>query len=328
MNSLGRIFRISIFGESHGNGIGIVVDGCPAGIELHEEDFLPDLARRKSGAKGTTPRKESDLPELLSGVCTGKTTGAPIAVLFRNDNQRSGDYADLRATPRPGHADFVADRKYLGHNDLRGGGHFSGRITLGLVAAGVIAKKIISPILPEASILSIGGQTSGWDQVIAEAMQQHDSVGGMVCCRILNCPIGLGEPFFDSLESQLAHVIFSIPAIKALSFGNGFECAGLRGSQNNDRIKNDKGETFTNHSGGINGGISNGNEIYFEVAVKPTSSIHADQETWDFAENRLETLRIGGRHDACIALRVPVVLEAAAAIVLADMLLIRKSQLN
>lgn len=327
MNSFGRLYRISIFGESHGVGLGVCIDGCPAGIDLSEEDFLPDLARRKSGAKGTTPRKESDFPELLSGVCNGKTTGAPIAILFRNDNQRSGDYADLRATPRPGHADFVAHHKYFGFNDLRGGGHFSGRITLGLVAAGVIAKKIILPALPQATILSVGGVTSDWEHVITEAMANHDSVGGTVACTISNCPIGLGEPFFDSMESQLAHIIFSIPAIKALSFGNGFECTRLRGSQNNDCIEDANGKTFTNHSGGINGGISNGNEIYFEVAVKPTSSIHAGQETWDFAENRLETIRIGGRHDACIALRVPVVVEAVAAIVLADMHLIRKSQL-
>lgn len=328
MNSFGRLFRISIFGESHGIGLGVCIDGCPAGIALVEDDFIPDLTRRKSGAKGTTPRKESDLPELLSGVCNGVTTGAPICIIFRNDNQRSGDYADLRATPRPGHADYVAHQKHFGFNDLRGGGHFSGRITLGIVAAGVIAKKIIFPMRAEASILSIGGVACDWEQVITDAIAQHDSVGGTVACKVSNCPTGLGEPFFDSLESQLAHIIFSIPAIKALSFGNGFECANLRGSQNNDCIKDADGRTFTNHSGGINGGISNGNEIYFEVAVKPTSSIHKGQETWDFQENRLETLRIGGRHDACIALRVPVVMEAAASIVLADMQLIRKSQLQ
>lgn len=328
MNSFGRLFRISIFGESHGIGLGICIDGCPAGINLTEEDFVTDITRRKSGARGTTPRKESDLPELLSGVCDGKTTGAPICILFRNDNQRSGDYADLRATPRPGHADYVAHQKYFGFNDLRGGGHFSGRITLGLVAAGVVAKKIIFPIQPQANILSIGGENAGWEQIIEEAMKQHDSVGGIVACTVSNCPSGFGEPFFDSLESQLAHIIFSIPAIKALSFGNGFECTKLRGSQNNDCIENAEGKTFTNNAGGVNGGISNGNDIYFEVAVKPTSSIHKGQETWDFQENRIETLRIGGRHDACITLRVPVVVEAAAAIVLADMQLIRKSQLQ
>lgn len=326
MNSFGRLFRISIFGESHGNGIGICVDGCPAGLPLTETDFAQDLQRRRSGAIGTTPRKERDLPEILSGVCEGKTTGAPICILFRNDNQRSGDYADLKATPRPGHADFVAHRKYFGYNDLRGGGHFSGRITLGLVAAGVIAKKIIHPMLPQASILSIGGKTENWEQVIAEAMAANDSVGGTLACRVSHCLIGLGEPFFDALESQLAHIIFAIPAIKALSFGNGFDCAGLRGSQNNDSIVDATGKTRTNHAGGINGGISNGNDLYLEVAVKPTSSIHKGQDTWDFAENRIETLRIGGRHDACIALRVPVVLEAAVAVALADMLLIRNSQ--
>ncbi len=321
MNTIGNIFKISIFGESHGHGLGIVVDGCPCGIDLCEEDFLADLSRRKAGAKGTTPRKEEDLPELLSGVFNGKTTGAPIAVLFRNGNTKSKDYSQLFDHPRPGHADFVARLKYGGFNDYTGGGHFSGRITLGLVAAGVIAKKILNPAKIEAKILEIGGMTD-FDKAIEIAQEKKDSIGGIVECNISGIPVGLGEPFFGSVESEISRAVFSIPAIKGIEFGAGFQVAKMSGSQDNDNILDASGSTETNNAGGINGGISNGNDIVFRVAVKPTPSISLPQNTYNIKDGKVEELTIVGRHDLCIALRVPVVLEAAAAVALADLSLV------
>ncbi len=321
MNTFGRIFRISIFGESHGKSVGVTVDGCPPGIDLCEEDFLADLARRQAGAKGTTPRKEKDLPEIISGVFNGKTTGAPITVLFRNENTRSKDYSHLKVTPRPGHADFVAMKKYSGYNDYRGGGHFSGRLTLGLVAAGVIAKKIIIPVQISAKLLEAGGQ-SDIEKAVDEALKKRESIGGIVSCSAQNIPLGWGEPFFDSVESVISHLVFSIPAIKGIEFGAGFQAAKMTGSEHNDEIIDPEGHTKTNHAGGINGGITNGNKLYFKVAVKPTSSISLAQETINLQTRKTELLEIKGRHDACIALRVPVVLEAVTAIALADFKLI------
>ncbi|MDP4273369.1 MAG: chorismate synthase [Bacteroidota bacterium] len=323
MNSFGRIFRINIFGESHGVAAGIVVDGCPPGIPLKEEDFLPDLLRRKSGAKGTTPRLESDLPIIQSGVFNGTTTGAPISIIFKNDNTRSSDYSELVDTPRPGHADFTARQKYKGFNDYRGGGHFSGRITLGLVAAGVIAKKIIPSVQICAKLIEVGG-SSNIDEALTTAMNKGDSVGGLIECSVSNIPAGLGEPFFDSVESVLSHIIFSIPAIKGIEFGSGFDAARMYGSEHNDCFNDIDGKTATNHSGGINGGISNGNDLRFKVAVKPTSSISKPQHTLNFKTGNMTDLIIKGRHDSCIALRVPVIVEAATAVVLADFYLINK----
>ena len=232
MNSYGTKFRLSIFGESHGPLIGVVLDGVPAGMPLSREDFLADLDRRRSGAKGSTPRKESDLPEIVSGVCDGHTTGAPLTIVFRNSNTRSGDYSDFRATPRPGHADFVAERKYRAFNDLRGGGHFSGRLTLTLVAAGVVAKKMIGPIEIRARITELGGiprerlnckpgkelgaegAPTLWDELIDRTLRELDSVGGVIECTCDKVPAGLGEQFCDSLESQFSHLAFSIPAVR------------------------------------------------------------------------------------------------------------------
>ena len=324
MNTFGNIFKISIFGESHGNGIGIVVDGCPAGINISANDFTEDLARRKAGKKGTTPRKENDLPELLSGVFNGKTTGAPIAILFRNNNTKSKDYSQLFDHPRPGHADFVARLKYGGYNDYTGGGHFSGRITLGLVAAGVIAKKMLAPMKFEANILEVGGMTD-IDKAIEIAQEKKDSIGGIVECKITNIPVGLGEPFFGSVESAISSAVFSIPAVKGIEFGAGFKVAKMSGTENNDNIIDNKGTTETNNAGGINGGITNGNDIVFRIAVKPTPSVSLPQETFNIKDGKVEPLEIVGRHDLCIALRVPPVLEAAAAIALADLSLIAQS---
>jgi chorismate synthase len=323
MNSFGRLFRLSLFGESHGPGLGVVVDGCPAGVPFRAEDLLPDLARRKPGAAGTTARREADLPELVSGLHNGRTTGAPILVLFRNADTRPGDYDRFRETPRPGQADFVLDRKYGGFNDVRGSGHASGRLTLGLVAAGTIAKRIIAPVAVQARLDEAGGDAD-IEAAVARALAAGDSIGGIVSCRVDAVPVGLGEPFFDSIESLLAHLVLSIPAVKGIEFGVGFRAARMKGSEHNDPIVAADGTTGTNHAGGVNGGISNGNPIEFRVAVKPTSSIARPQTTFDFKTGRPETLSVDGRHDACVALRMPVIVEAAAAVVLADVLLLEQ----
>ena len=326
MNSLGRIFRVTIFGESHGRRIGIVVDGCRAGIELKEEDFLGDLERRKAGAAGTTPRKEDDLPQIVSGVFNGKTTGSPITVMFENNNVQSSDYNKIRNTPRPGHADFVLHEKFSGHNDYRGGGHSSGRLTLALVAAGVIAKKNIGEISVRAKLIEAGGNAD-IEQAIQTAIEAQDSIGGIVECTATGMPVGLGEPFFDSVESTISHAVFSIPAVKGVEFGSGFEGSRMQGSKHNDAIIDEEGHTRTNHAGGINGGITNGNELVFRIAVKPTSSTPKQQQTWNKETKSIEAFEIKGRHDLCIALRVPVVAEAVTAIVIADLLLLRKAYL-
>ncbi len=323
MNTFGNTFRVSIFGESHGKAIGVTIDGCPPGLSLSEEDFLPDLERRKAGKKGTTPRKEEDLPEIVSGCFRGFTTGAPITVLFRNTNIKSSDYDNLVKTPRPGHSDFVAWKRYQGFNDHRGGGHFSGRLTLTLVAAGVIAKKLLDPVSIQARLIKAGGNTD-IDQAIAQALESGDSVGGLVECKTQDIPLGWGEPFFDSIESVISHLAFAVPAIKGIEFGSGFQAAAMRGSEHNDPILDETGKTASNNAGGITGGITNGNELLFRVAVKPTSSISVKQNTYSIETNKVETLEVKGRHDACIALRVPVVIEAITAIALADFKLIYK----
>lgn len=320
MNSYGNKFRISVFGESHGEMIGVVMDGVPAGLPLSPDDFMEDLSRRKSGSKGTTPRMEGDIPSIASGVFDGYTTGAPLAVLFKNENTISRDYSQFREIPRPGHADFTAGVKFNSFNDIRGGGHFSGRLTLTLVAAGVIAKKIIGNINVNASITSIGGvsDASQWDGILGAAMAEGDSVGGVVECVCSNVPAGLGEPFFNSLESEIAHLAFSIPGVRGIEFGDGFAAAAMKGSEHNDCFIDAAGHTATNGAGGINGGISNGNPVVFRIAVKPTSSISKVQNTLNFTTGKLEEFSVKGRHDACIALRCPVIVEAIAAIALAQ----------
>lgn len=320
MNTFGKLFRISIFGESHGSHVGIVIDNCPAGLPLKFEDFVAELNRRRSGAKGTTPRKEADLPRIISGVFDDRTTGAPITILFENTNTRSRDYSLLRDIPRPGHADFTAMKKFGGFQDYRGGGHFSGRLTLGIVAAGVIAKKLISPVAVDSEILEVGGN-SNIQEAIDKAIEKQDSIGGIIQCKVSGMPAGLGEPFFGSFESVISHMIFSIPAIKGIEFGSGFAAAKMWGSEHNDRFVSVEGRTGTNNAGGINGGISNGNDLVFRVAVKPTSSTHQKQHTINLKTGEMVDLEIEGRHDTCIALRIPVIVEAAAAIVLADFMM-------
>ncbi len=334
MNTFGRNFRITIFGESHGEALGVVMDGVPAGMALSVDDFGDDLSRRQGGSGiGTTPRREADTPEIVSGLYLGHTTGAPLTVMFRNENTRSGDYAHLAEHPRPSHADLVARQKFDGHNDPRGGGHFSGRVTLGLVAAGVVAKKILagaggcacgdpaSPVRVSSEIVEIGGcrEREKFETVIADATRDGDSVGGVIECRAVGVAAGSGGPFFDSVESVAAHIMFSIPGVKGVEFGSGFEGARRRGSENNDPIIDPRGTTATNHAGGIVGGITNGNEIVVRIAVKPTASIAREQQTYNFATGSIAPLSIGGRHDTCIALRAAVVAEAALAIALTDL---------
>jgi chorismate synthase len=321
LNSFGRIFRVHIFGESHGESVGLTIDGCPSGLSLSVDDFLADIERRKGGAKGTTPRKEDDLPIFKSGLFNNKTTGAPITILFENNNTRSTDYAKQRAFPRPGHADFVASKKYGGNEDYRGGGHFSGRLTVCLVAAGVIAKKLLSQLKIEAKILEIGGEQDV-EKGLQKAIDAKDTIGGIVECRVNGLPLGLGEPFFDSAESIISHAVFAIPAVRGLEFGTGFAAAKMFGSVHNDAIENVEGKTVTNHAGGIVGGITNGNELVFRIAIKPTSSTPKEQQTLNWETGEVDTFSVKGRHDLCIALRVPVVLEAVTAFVLADLMLL------
>ena len=271
MNSFGTLFRITLWGESHGPQIGVTLDGVPAGLPLDIPDFEADLARRRSGAKGTTPRQENDLPQIVSGLYKGHTTGAPLTLVFENANTRSGDYDNLLTQPRPSHADRTAAVKFEGWNDPRGGGHFSGRLTLALVAAGVVAKKILGGATFSTRLTAVGGQTdpARFDDAIDDALRDEDSVGGIVECRVAGIPAGWGEPFFDSVESAAAHLLFAIPAIKGVEFGDGFAAAALRGSAHNDPIADADGRTATNHAGGIAGGITNGNELVVRAAVKP-----------------------------------------------------------
>lgn len=320
MNTFGELFRITLFGESHGPSVGILLDGCPAGLSLSVEDLLPDLERRRSGRPGTTARREEDMPVILSGLFEGKTTGAAIVILFENKDVRSGAYEHLRRTPRPGQADLAAFLKYGGFNDYRGGGMFSGRLTTGVVAAGAIAKKLIAPVTVEAELIEAGG-SHAIDDAIQGASAAGDSIGGIIECRTREVPAGLGEPLFDSVESLISHLVFSIPGIKGIDFGSGFACARMAGSEYNDEIVSRDGRTKTNNAGGINGGITNGNELVFRTAVRPTASIARSQHTIDLETGERRELVIGGRHDVCFAVRVPVIIEATTAIVLADLML-------
>ncbi|MCK5809356.1 chorismate synthase [bacterium] len=320
MNSFGTLFRVSIFGESHGEIVGVLIDGCPHGISLRNSDFTDDISRRKAGAKGTTSRNESDIPHIKSGVFNGKTTGAPILIEFENRDINSNDYEVFRTIPRPGHADFVANKKSGGDNDYRGGGHFSGRLTLALVAAGVVAKRIVPKVTFSSKITEIGGK-SDWKVVLEQAIDQKDSLGGIIETTISHLPISLGEPFFDSVESLISHAVFAIPGVKGIEFGAGFSSAKMSGSKMNDAIISADGTTKTNNAGGINGGISNGNDIIFRVAIKPTASIGKPQQSFNLATEKLTELTLQGRHDAAFVLRVPVIIEAVSAIVSANLMM-------
>ena len=333
MNTTGRRFRVSIFGESHGEVIGVVMDGVPAGLELAEEDFMADILRRKSGAKGTTPRIEADMPTIVSGVYEGHTTGAPLTVTFRNTNTHSSDYELFAAMPRPGHADLTAALKWDDCQDPRGGGHFSGRLTLTVVAAGVVAKKILADatMLDEtpftgvdARIVELGGLPveTEWQEAIDQAMKEGDSLGAVIECTVPDIDPGYGEPFWDGLESMIAHAVFAIPGVRGIEFGDGFQAARMKGSEHNDPIGPD-GRPVKNGAGGANGGITNGAPVAFRVVFKPTSSIRKAQHTFNFQTGEMDTLEVPGRHDACFALRAPVVVEAMTAIALADLVLLK-----
>lgn len=345
MNTFGRKYRVSIFGESHGELIGVVMDGVPAGLELSEQDLMNDIQRRKSGAKGTTPRLEDDIPQIVSGVFEGHTTGAPLTVVFRNNNTHSSDYETFAAMPRPGHADLTAALKWDDCQDPRGGGHFSGRLTLPIVAAGTVARMILADatLLDEtpftqvhARIVELGGipradlstslevteMTEEWQAAIDQAIREGDSLGAVIECTVPQVDPGYGEPFWDSAESAIAHAVFAIPGVRGIEFGDGFKAAAMKGSEHNDPIGED-GRPTKNGAGGVNGGISNGAPLTFRVAFKPTSSIRKPQQTFNFQTGEMDTLEVPGRHDVCFALRAPVVVEAMTAIALADLVLLK-----
>ncbi len=322
MNKFGTLFSVQIFGESHGACVGLTIDGCPAGLPLMVADFTEDMERRKGGKqKGTTPRQEDDIPIFKTGIFNDLTTGAPLMMLFENNNTRSGDYEKQRAVPRPGHADFTAHHKFGGFEDYRGGGHFSGRLTAALVGAGVVAKMLLKGVEVKATLKSIGGETD-LEKGLQRAIDNKDSVGGIVECVVSGLPIGLGEHFFNSVESLISHAVFAIPAIRGIEFGTGFAAANMFGIEHNDAIIDASGKTKTNHAGGVVGGYTNGNDLVFRIAVKPTSSTPKEQNTLNWETNEQENFSVKGRHDLCIALRVPVVLEAVTAIVIADLMMI------
>lgn len=329
MNSFGNKFRVSLFGESHGSVVGVVVDGVKPGIPLCGEDFESDMRRRAPHKPGTTARRENDMVLILSGVYNGYTTGAPVCLTISNSNVRDEDYRQFDSIPRPGHADLSARTKYHGFNDPRGGGMFSGRMTAAIVAAGVIAKKSLHDAGIGADIVSeiyaLGGirrdesdSETRWEELISKISSKGDSIGGIVECRINGIPAGIGEPFWDSIESLIAHAVFSIPGVRGIEFGDGFKAAAMLGSEHNDPIGIDS-KPLRNGAGGINGGISNGGEIVFRVAFKPASSIAKAQSTLNLETREMDTLKIHGRHDACFVRRCPVIVEAVSAIVLAGL---------
>lgn len=346
-NSYGESFRITTFGESHGAAVGVIIDGCPSGIELNEEDIQKELDRRKPGqSKVSTLRKEDDKVEILSGVFEGRTTGTPIALMVRNTSQRSQDYSDIKDLFRPGHADFTYFKKF-GIRDYRGGGRASARETIGRVAAGAVAKKILA--LKGIDIFGYIVQIENvkaenferdfieqnpvhtadrnayplMEEAILKAKQELDSVGGVVELCIKNVPAGIGEPVFDRLNARLAYAIMSIPAVKGVEFGAGFKAASMRGSENNDEITPEG--FLSNNAGGTLGGISSGQDIVLRFAVKPTSSILTPKRTID-KNNQPKEIITKGRHDPCVATRGVVVAEAMAALTIVDMMMIDRGR--
>ena len=326
MNGFGKLFNVNIYGESHNKSVGVLIDGIPAGIKLDETDFEMDLMARKPQKSSQTSRVEADKPIIESGLFNGYTTGTPMLIRFENNNTKSNDYKNLVTQPRPGHADFVMNQKYNGYNDYRGGGHTSGRLTVGIVAAGVIAKKITNFEF-ETKLVKLGILTdmSKKEEYLNEIVSDKDSVGGVVQITVKNVPIGLGEPYFYSVESAISQILYSIGAVKGVSFGIGFDGCGLLGSEYNDMIIDANGKTSTNNNGGINGGVSNGNDIVVNVFVKPTPSIYKEQQTFDFETNQVSALEIKGRHDSAIVERAMIVLENAVAIALCDLHFLKKA---
>lgn len=299
----------------------MLVEGVPSGVALPIESFMADIDRRRPVRSGETPRREADVPTIEGLDDSGCTTGGVLRISFINSNIRSRDYDHLRRQPRPSHADLVQMRKYGEECDIAGGGMASGRMTVALVAAGVVAKALLPHVEFQTRLIEVGGERdeAKFDDIISRAAADGDSVGGVVECRIKGVREPLGEPFFDSVESVMSHLLFSIPAVKGVEFGDGFEGARKRGSERNDMIISESGETYSNNEGGVNGGIANGNDIIVRVAIKPTPSIAREQMTYNFEEGKVAPLVIGGRHDACIARRAAVVVEAMAAVALADL---------
>lgn len=354
-STYGDKIKISVFGESHGNGIGVVIDGLPAGVKIDMDSVLTQMSRRAPGKdKTATPRKESDLPKVLSGMLGDTLTGAPLCAVIENTNTRSGDYGNLLSCPRPGHSDYTAFVKYNGANDIRGGGHFSGRITAPIVFAGSICRQILAQkgIKIAAHINSIGNvadepfnpvsiddalidrlNVSSFaliDNSVEEKMRDEvedarmslDSIGGTIECAVTGIEAGLGEPMFDGVEGVIAKAVFGVPAIKGIEFGKGFELSKMRGSQSNDsfRYKDGKVVTETNNCGGILGGITNGMPIIFRAAVKPTPSIAQKQKSVDLQKKENAELEVHGRHDPCIVPRAVPVIEAVTAIAIANLM--------
>ncbi|MCK4862700.1 MAG: chorismate synthase [Dehalococcoidales bacterium] len=348
-NNIGSLFTVTSFGESHGKCVGVVIDGCPAGLPLAIADIQKEVDRRRAGeGAASTTRQEKDRVEILAGVSDGFTTGAPVCLLIANEDVKDADYADIRFRLRPGHADFTAYTKYGGFNDWRGGGRFSGRITATFVMAGAVAGKLLDTIGVEivAHTVEIGGIAAGpveyddikkkagddplycadpsaskkMTELIAMTKQEGDSLGGIIEGIALNVPVGLGEPVFDSLDGELAKALLAIPAVKGVEFGAGFAVARKKGSENNDPfiLQGDRIVTATNNAGGILGGISSGMPIVVRVAVKPTSSIAREQATVDIQKMASTGLRIEGRHDVCIVPRAVPVVEAMMAVTLCD----------
>lgn len=354
-STYGDKIKISVFGESHGNGIGVVIDGLPAGVKIDMDSVMTQMSRRAPGKDRTaTPRKESDLPKVLSGMLGDTLTGAPLCAVIENTNTRSGDYGNLLSCPRPGHSDYTAFVKYNGANDIRGGGHFSGRITAPIVFAGSICRQILSQkgIKIAAHINSIGNVCDepfnpvGIDDalidrlnlssfalvdnsveekmrsVVEDARMSLDSVGGTIECAVTGIEAGIGEPMFDGVEGVIAKAVFGVPAIKGIEFGKGFELSKMRGSQSNDPFRYNDGKvvTETNNCGGILGGITNGMPIIFRAAVKPTPSIAQKQKSVDLQKKENAELEIHGRHDPCIVPRAVPVIEAVTAIAIANLM--------
>ena len=321
-NSIGKRFRITIFGASHDAEVGVYVEGVPAGVVLPIEVFMADIDRRRPQRCGETPRHEADIPSIEGLDAEGRTMGDVLRISFKNSNIRSRDYDHLRRQPRPSHADLVQMRKYGEECDIAGGGMASGRMTVALVAAGVVAKALLANVEFETRLIEVGGECdeTKFDDIISRAAADGDSVGGVVECRISGIREPYGEPFFDSVESVMAHLLFSIPAVKGVEFGDGFDGVRKRGSERNDVIINESGSTYTNNEGGINGGIANGNDIVVRVAIKPTPSIGIEQDSVNLESKQNVKLKIEGRHDACIVPRAVPVIEAITALAIFDSL--------
>jgi len=322
----GNKLKISIFGQSHSPAVGVVIDGLPAGEKINMEELQEFLTRRSpSHCELSTARQESDIPEILSGLSSGHTCGAPLTAIIRNTDIKPDDYKNIMETPRPSHADYTAHIKYNGYQDASGGGHFSGRLTAPLCVAGGICLQLLRKIGVEvnARIIQIGTECSDMDTIklqIKRAKEDGDSVGGIIECEATGIPAGLGDPIFDGMENRIAKVVFGIPGVKGIEFGSGFSGAALKGSENNDSfyMDGDNIKTRTNNCGGILGGITNGMPIVFRVAIKPTPSIALEQDSINLISKKDTVIRVQGRHDPCIVPRAVPCIEAAAAIALYD----------